>query len=367
MYPPTQADTILISQRLNMLKLPFSPFRCTILLLAVLLFAFSLIPNLSAHAQSPVVRAVLFYSPTCGHCHKVMDEDLPPLRSKYGNQLIILEVNTSTPQGQELYNAAQEIYKPPSRGVPLMLVGQNVLLGSFEIPTRLPELIETGLQSGGIPWPDLPGLSALTPLEPEPITQAVVSPLWLAKFIQDPVGNGLAVVVLMFMVFSVVSVAYSFVMSSGEEPIRVGFLRIRWPHWTVPVLSIAGIVVAGYLSFGEFTQSELVCGPVGDCNAVQQSSYATLWGVLPVGILGMFGFIGILSAWLVHRFAPLNFRKLSALGMWGMALVGVLFSMYLTFLEPFVIGATCIWCITTATIITLLLWVTTRPVLEILE
>jgi uncharacterized membrane protein len=34
----------------------------------------------------------------------------------------------------------------------------------------------------------------------------------------------------------------------------------------------------------------------------------------------------------------------------------VLFSIYLTFLEPFVIGATCAWCLTSALIMTLLLW-----------
>jgi uncharacterized membrane protein len=48
-----------------------------------------------------------------------------------------------------------------------------------------------------------------------------------------------------------------------------------------------------------------------------------------------------------------------------MALLGTLFSIYLTFLEPFVIGATCIWCITSAIVITLLLWTTTGPALQV--
>jgi uncharacterized membrane protein len=37
---------------------------------------------------------------------------------------------------------------------------------------------------------------------------------------------------------------------------------------------------------------------------------------------------------------------------------GVLFSIYLTFLEPFVIGATCAWCLSSAVIMTLLLLTT---------
>ena len=40
---------------------------------------------------------------------------------------------------------------------------------------------------------------------------------------------------------------------------------------------------------------------------------------------------------------------------------GTLFSIYLTFLEPFVIGATCAWCLASAVILTLLMWLSARP------
>lgn len=39
----------------------------------------------------------------------------------------------------------------------------------------------------------------------------------------------------------------------------------------------------------------------------------------------------------------------------------VLFSIYLTFLEPFVIGATCAWCLTSAILMTALLWLSITP------
>jgi uncharacterized membrane protein len=38
-----------------------------------------------------------------------------------------------------------------------------------------------------------------------------------------------------------------------------------------------------------------------------------------------------------------------------MALFGVVFSIYLTFLEPFVIGATCMWCLSSVVIMTAIL------------
>jgi uncharacterized membrane protein len=47
--------------------------------------------------------------------------------------------------------------------------------------------------------------------------------------------------------------------------------------------------------------------------------------------------------------------------MFGMAAFGTLFSIYLTFLEPFVIGATCAWCLTSAILITILMLLAIRP------
>jgi len=38
------------------------------------------------------------------------------------------------------------------------------------------------------------------------------------------------------------------------------------------------------------------------------------------------------------------------------ALVGTVFSMYLTALEPFVIGASCMWCLSSALGMTAVLW-----------
>ena len=39
-----------------------------------------------------------------------------------------------------------------------------------------------------------------------------------------------------------------------------------------------------------------------------------------------------------------------------MAIFGVVFSAYLTFLEPFVIGASCFWCLTSAVWMLTILW-----------
>ena len=98
----------------------------------------------SCDGDKPTVHVVLFYSPTCGHCHKVMTEDLPPLSRQYGKQLQVLEVDTSTKEGQALFLAALAHFQIDSAGVPLMVVGDVVLRGSVDIP-------RCGL--GGTTWP----------------------------------------------------------------------------------------------------------------------------------------------------------------------------------------------------------------------
>jgi uncharacterized membrane protein len=117
-------------------------------------------------------------------------------------------------------------------------------------------------------------------------------------------------------------------------------------------------VVAAYLTFIEVTHTEAVCGPVGDCNTVNQSKYAFLFGFLPIGVLGLVGYGLIMVLWVLGRSGSGNTPRMAALGIWGAALFGTLFSVYLTFLEPFVIGATCAWCLTSAVVMTLLLWAT---------
>jgi len=121
--------------------------------------------------------------------------------------------------------------------------------------------------------------------------------------------------------------------------------------WMPPLLVAAGLLVAGYLAYVEVNAVEATCGVVGDCNAVQQSPYARIFGV-PVGVIGVLGYVLMLLAWLVGR---MGYRWADG-ALLLLALVGTAFSTYLTFLEPFVIGATCFWCLTSALTVLMLLW-----------
>lgn len=174
---------------------------------------------------------------------------------------------------------------------------------------------------------------------------------------RDPVGNSFSVLVLLGMLVSLVAV-YNLSQRrmgvSGE------------PSLVVPFLALIGIFVAGYLAYIESTGAEAVCGPVGDCNTVNQSEYAVLLGV-PVGVLGLVGYAAIIAAWLTARSGRGAASDWAKVVLLGMTLVGTLFSVYLTFLEPFVIGATCAWCLTSAAVMTLLMLLAARPALGAIE
>ncbi|HWQ83598.1 MAG TPA: vitamin K epoxide reductase family protein [Anaerolineales bacterium] len=348
-----------------------------------LLFALSLHAN--ANAAGPIVRGVLFYSPTCGHCEKVITEVLPPLAKLYGDQLEILQIDVTMPQGQQLYqNTIQKFKITEDRtGVPTLVVGETVLVGSREIPEQLPGLIESGLKEGGIIWPAIPDLEAVLPAVPVSVensgnTQSLVTATtqtapepdpglssssgsgFTARFKQDITANTLAVIVLVAMLLSSVYVAYAFL---AADPPRLP----RFPAWAIPVISVLGLGVALYLSYVELYQAEAICGPVGNCNAVQNSPYAYLFGVIPVGVVGAVGYIALLASYLLVDKGSESLRRTISLAMWGMAWIGTFFSIYLTFLEPFVIGATCMWCLTSAILMTLLLWATTPAALAALH
>ena len=369
-----------------------------------LLLVISSTASVQAQALS-VVHVVLFYSPSCGHCHYVITETLPPLFEKYGEQFQIVGVDVTNPDGQTLFLSALQKFELEGSGVPFLVIGNSYLVGSVDIPEQLPGLIEHHLAQGGVDWPDIPGLrealsqpveatmptatnedepSANVPLQPtvdgatadgqpqenvqpatpEPATtsQALVLPgetpgqfmtdeqssNWRDKFLRDPVGNTLSVIVLLGMLGSLFWIGKLFRSQSTTS------LNGHW-NFLIPSLCLIGFFVAGYLAYVETSQVTAVCGPVGDCNTVQQSEYARLFGVLPIGILGLAGYAIITIVWVVARFANNRLANLAAISLFILTLSGTIFSIYLTFLEPFVIGATCAWCLTSAVLMTALM------------
>ena len=359
---------------------------------ALVLLAAPLQPAL-AQTPTPVVQAVLFHSPFCSHCIYVITEFLPGVFEQYGGQLELLMVDVTQPEGGDLYREAVNALGYPGSSVPFLVVGDTWLVGDVDIPAQFPALVDSLFASGGSDWPDLPGLAAYmaaqsstqsAALNPAPISPPVdtgtpgaasstaipslaptpeptslipteVPGSSLAdKLARDPIGNSLAIVVLLGMLFAVGWAAWYL----GMKP---GFRLTGIAAWSILVLCIVGLGVAGYLSYVETFQVEAYCGVVGDCNTVQQSEYARLFGILPIGVLGLFGYVLIFAAWAVSQFAKGKWGDYASLAQLLLTTIATLFSMYLTFLEPFIIGATCLWCLSSAVISTILMLLSLPP------
>jgi uncharacterized membrane protein len=192
----------------------------------------------------------------------------------------------------------------------------------------------------------------------------VIPPSFSARFALDPLGNSLSVIVLVGMLATLALAAPAFQLKSSHSSHHAPHrwkLQHRTRSWLFPALSIIGMAVAGYLAYVETANVSAACGPVGDCNTVQQSEYARLFGVLPIGVLGVMGYVFILASWLISRSGKDPNAHYANLALLGFTTVGTLFSVYLTFLEPFVIGATCAWCLSSAIIMTALFWISLEP------
>ncbi|UCC84014.1 MAG: hypothetical protein JSW46_03525 [Gemmatimonadota bacterium] len=479
---------------------------------AVLLGLATAVSGGPALAQGPVVRAVLFFSPTCSHCHQVINEDLPVIFYRFGGQpriyfdttvartqvafydvsngrVDILLVDVSKLEGNLVFRDATRRFQIESTGVPRLIIGDSVLIGSRDIPRELPLLIEKGLAGNGVDWPDISGLQTAlaaipgrpliaaepestaagepavevspegeeteeappapqpqpdspeevtpqAPAETEPVpapegapeepageaeeagpesgaarestpeeeptvtpplaapegseaepaeapgpesgaeeaTPAesgdpagadrdsalavipVYKPTMIELYRQDPVGNSVSVLVLIGMVLSLALVGLMMRGPTVESRLTVA----------VPLIAAIGIGVAAYLTYIESSGATAVCGPVGDCNTVNQSEYAMLFGVIPVAALGLASYVAVIVGWSVARLGSGKAADWAKLMLLVLCVIGTLFSVYLTFLEPFVIGATCAWCLTSAVAITLLMLLSARPGLEAL-
>ncbi|MGW8267811.1 MAG: hypothetical protein ACWGSQ_15705, partial [Longimicrobiales bacterium] len=120
-------------------------------------------------ADEPVVHAVLFYSPTCPHCHDLINNHLIPLQEQYGRRFVILAFDVTQGWASEIYWGMLRFYEIPQEEwvVPIVVVKDEVLVGGDEIPLRLTQIIEEGLAGDGVDLPNLPPL--LTFLEEEGI------------------------------------------------------------------------------------------------------------------------------------------------------------------------------------------------------
>jgi uncharacterized membrane protein len=124
----------------------------------------------------------------------------------------------------------------------------------------------------------------------------------------------------------------------------------------VAALALAGIFVSLYLTLYKVgIIGELSCS-IGSCETVNTSKWSRFLG-LPVAAWGLLFYLDVFAIALVSTFPRFEDERLLSLVLVAEAAVGVLFSAWLTYLELFVIHAICVWCVTSAAIVTVILLV----------
>jgi uncharacterized membrane protein len=116
------------------------------------------------------------------------------------------------------------------------------------------------------------------------------------------------------------------------------------------LLSLTGLFISAYLYLYKIGRiGTLACGS-GGCEAVQQSSWSRFAG-LEVALIGVVGYAGLLVVSLAALQSRLAAQRWPATLLATLAGIGVAFTIYLTYLELFVIGEICRWCVASAVII----------------
>jgi uncharacterized membrane protein len=123
---------------------------------------------------------------------------------------------------------------------------------------------------------------------------------------------------------------------------------------TIAALSLVGILIALYLTLYKVgVIGSLTCS-VGSCETVNTSRWATFLG-LPVAAWGLAAYVALFAlsmAGTTDRYAGSTALSwlLVAIAAWS-----VIFSAWLTYIELFVIHAICIWCVTSAVLLVVIL------------
>jgi uncharacterized membrane protein len=110
------------------------------------------------------------------------------------------------------------------------------------------------------------------------------------------------------------------------------------------VIALLGFMDAGYLTVEHYMNTIPPCA-VGNCEVVLTSEYSTLYGI-PLALLGALYYLSIL----VLLVAYIDTKKHIVLSLaMSLSCIGLLVSLWLLYLQGFVLNAFCQYCVVSAT------------------
>lgn len=118
------------------------------------------------------------------------------------------------------------------------------------------------------------------------------------------------------------------------------------------VLAILGLLVSIYMTIYKITANDNMCLGSGDCSTVNASRYSEVYGI-PVALIGVLGYAAILGIhWLERRNE--FFEENGSMMLFGVSLLGFLFTLWLIYVEIALIKALCPFCLASQVIMTII-------------
>ncbi|PWH11709.1 MAG: hypothetical protein DDG60_16800 [Anaerolineae bacterium] len=130
-------------------------------------------------------------------------------------------------------------------------------------------------------------------------------------------------------------------------------------YWASIALATLGLLVSIYMTIYKLTDNNAMCLGSGDCATVNNSIYSEIFGI-PVALVGVGGYLAILIVLLLETYGNLKFFKQNGLlSVFGLGVGGFGFTLYLVYVEAFLIRAWCPFCVVSQITMTILFILTT--------
>jgi len=117
----------------------------------------------------------------------------------------------------------------------------------------------------------------------------------------------------------------------------------KWLYRISMILVVIGLIVSVYMTIYRATSNDAMCLGSGGCSMVNDSRYSEIYGI-PVASVGIAGYFAIL---LIHWYERRDrfFDQNGPMLIFGMALTGFIFTVYLIYVEFAILRALCPFCL----------------------
>lgn len=122
------------------------------------------------------------------------------------------------------------------------------------------------------------------------------------------------------------------------------------------ILSLLGAGITAYLTLEHGSGGSPACVVGHGCQVISSSEYAHI-GDFPTASIGLLAYLtlGVLASMRLFLDPPVEIATRMRQAALGISLIGTAFSAFLMYIAIFDLEATCLWCIASATTMTLLL------------